>query len=81
MGKEAKRWATDGWKAVISARWRAHAEVSFLPALTFDSLWMKASAANVGAYELTALVSEDSSPLGQLVRLMASMLQLTKEQA
>ena len=57
------------------------AEVSFLPALTLEGLWMKASAANVGAHDLKRLVSEDSTPLGQLVRLMASVLQLTEEQA
>lgn len=59
----------------------AAAEVSFLPALTLEGLRMKASAANVGASELKRLVSEDSTPLGQLARLVTSVLQLTKEQA
>lgn len=59
----------------------AAAEVSFLPALTLEGLWMKASAANVGAFDIKRLVSEDSTPLGQLVRLMASVLKLTKGQA
>jgi len=81
MGKEAKRWATAWMESRYFSKMASACRSLFLPALTFDSLWMKASAANVGAYELTALVSEDSSPLGQLVRLMASMLQLNKEQA
>ncbi|MGR9169613.1 hypothetical protein [Rhizobium sp. KDH_Rht_773_N] len=59
----------------------AAAEISFLPALTLEGLWMRASAANVGAYELIRLVSEDSTPLGQLARLVTSVLQFTKEQA
>lgn len=58
------------------------AEVSFLPALTLEGVGMKATAASIGAHELIKLiVVEDKSPLGQIARLVGSVLQVTRGQA
>lgn len=58
------------------------AEVSFLPALTLEGVGMKATAASIGAHDLIKLVVlEDKSPLGQIARLVGSVLQVTRGQA
>ncbi|MGO6982776.1 hypothetical protein [Rhizobium leguminosarum] len=59
----------------------AAAEVSFLPALTLEGVGMKATAASIGAHDLIRLVVlEDKSPLGQIARLVGSVLQVTRAQ-
>ncbi|NNH67986.1 hypothetical protein [Rhizobium laguerreae] len=56
-------------------------EVSQCQARTVAGLGMKADAITVTASKLMKIMKSDESPLGQLARLVGSVLQVTREQA